>query len=145
MSKIEKLAPSRKKLLWFLEVGELFRKLYTKFLTQSRNILKILLLQFVATVKFHHPFWRNTFHGMSIYDSASRQGNSGIHHPSFYRAIESIAFIIKNDGMDIYFMTFVVTQNKVPRLSCFEFYLFVSSRFQERAEFRHIFLLHGNI
>gem|GEM_PF-3754519 len=71
--KSSKLTPSRKKLLWFLEVGEFFRKLYLKCLTQSRNILKILLLQFVTTMKFHHPFWRNTFHGMSIYDAASRQ------------------------------------------------------------------------
>jgi len=31
-----------------------------------------------------------------------------IHHPSFYRSVESIPFIIKNDGMNIYLMILII-------------------------------------
>jgi len=42
-----------------LEPGKTFGKLDAEFLAQSRDIPKVLFLEFVAAVRFHHPFRRD--------------------------------------------------------------------------------------
>src|SRR6185437_12612729 len=117
----------------------------SKFFAQRRHVSKVFLFERVPTMKFNHPFRRNTSHRYAVYRARSCQRIRWVHLPVFYRTVNSVSLFVEHNHVKIDFSPRWVTQDKIPGPCLLGLCFFEFPFLQDAAHFLHIFLLHSDV